>query len=75
MVKSNQTVYIEGGAIVRGHFMTNNGENIKIMGRGIIDNSFYLKGEHRPVEINECKNVLIDGIIISESKVSFKGVP
>jgi hypothetical protein len=68
LVKSNQTVYIEGGAVVRGHFMTDNGKNIKIMGRGIIDNSLYLKGQHRPIEINECENVLLDGIIISESK-------
>lgn len=67
-IKSNQTVYIEGGAIVRGHFMTDKGRNIKIMGRGILDNSQYLKGEHRPVEINECENVWIDGIILTESR-------
>lgn len=67
-VKSNQTVYIEGGAVVRGNFMTDKGKNIKITGRGILDNSLYLKGKHRPIEINECENVLIDGIIISESK-------
>ena len=67
-VKSNQTVYIEGGAVVQGHFMTDKGKNIKIMGRGIIDNSLYKKGEYRPIEINECENVLIEGIIISESK-------
>lgn len=68
MIKSNQTVYIEGGAVVRGHFMTNEGKNIKIMGRGMIDNSLYLKGECRPIEINKCENVLLDGFIISESK-------
>lgn len=68
LVKSNQIVYIEGGAIVRGNFMTDKGKNIKIIGRGIIDNSLYIKGQHRPIEINECENVLIDGIIISESK-------
>lgn len=67
-IKSNQTVYIEGGAIVRGHFMTNNGKNIKIMGRGIIDNSEYKRGEYRPIEINRCENVLIDGIVIAESR-------
>ena len=67
-IKSNQTVYIEGGAIMRGHFMTDNGKNIKIMGRGIIDNSEYKRGEHRPVEINRCENVLIDGIVIAESR-------
>lgn len=67
-IKSNQTVYIQGGAIVRGHFMTDKGKDIKILGRGILDNSQYLKGAHRPVEINECENVLIDGIILTESR-------
>ena len=68
LIKSNQTVYIEGGAIVRGHFMTDKAQNIKITGRGILDNSRYLKGEHRPIEINQCENVLIDGIILTESR-------
>ncbi len=67
-IKSNQTVYIEGGAVVRGHFMTDRGKNIKIMGRGILDNSLYLKGEHRPIEINRCDNVRIEGIILSECR-------
>lgn len=68
LIKSNQTVYIEGGAIVRGHFMTDKGKNIKIMGRGILDNSRYLKGKHRPIEINQCENVLIEGIILTECR-------
>lgn len=67
-IKSNQTVYIEGGAIVRGHFMTDNGKNIKITGRGILDNSEYKRGEHRPIEINRCENVRIEGIVIAESR-------
>lgn len=67
-IKSNQTVYIEGGAIVRGHLMTDKGRDIKILGRGILDNSQYLKGAHRPIEINECENVLIDGIILTECR-------
>ena len=67
-LKSNQTVYIEGGAIVRGHFMTDQGRNIKILGRGILDNSLYNRGEHRPIEINRCKDVLIEGIILTESR-------
>jgi hypothetical protein len=68
LVKSNQTVYIEGGAIVRGHFTTDQGRNIKIMGRGILDNSKYKRGEYRPIEINRCDSVLIEGIVIAESR-------
>lgn len=67
-VKSNQTVYIEGGAIVRGSFLTDKGKNIKIRGRGILDNSRYKSQEARPIEINECDGVLVEGIIINESR-------
>jgi hypothetical protein len=68
IIESDQTVYIEGGAIVRGHFMASRGKNITIRGRGILDNSRYGKGEYRPIEINRCENVLIQGIILTESR-------
>jgi hypothetical protein len=67
-VQSGQTVYIEGGAVVRGHFKTDLGRNIRFMGRGILDNSHYQKGEYRPIEINRCENVLVEGIILTESR-------
>lgn len=67
-LKSNQTLYIEGGAIVRGHIMTDKGRNIRIMGRGILDNRLYKRGECRPIEINQCDSVLIEGIILTESR-------
>jgi len=67
-LKSNQTVYIAGGAIVQGSFKTDKGSDIKIMGRGILDNSMYEQGEARPIEINESSNVLLEGFIISEAK-------
>ncbi len=67
-LKSNETVYIAGGAIVRGSFKTDKGENIKIMGRGIIDNSMYQSQEARPIEVSESKNVLLEGFIITDAK-------
>ena len=48
--------------------MTDQGRNIKITGRGILDNNEYKRGEHRPIEINRCENVLIEGIVIAESR-------
>jgi hypothetical protein len=67
-IKSNQTVYIAGGAIVRGSFKTDKGSNIKILGHGIIDNSMYKEQEARPIEINESSNVLLEGFIIADAK-------
>ncbi len=66
--KSNQTVYIAGGAIVRGSFKTDKGKDIKFLGRGIIDNNLYKEQEARPIEISESTNVLLEGFIISEAK-------
>ncbi|MCP9746406.1 glycosyl hydrolase family 28 protein [Lacihabitans sp. CS3-21] len=67
-LQKNQTVYIAGGAVVQGNFIIDSTENVKITGRGILDNSIFEKGKVRPIEINRSNNVLIDGIIISESK-------
>ncbi len=68
LVKSNQTVYIEGGALVHGNFKTNGGRNIRFMGRGIIDNRLSAKGEVRPIEINQCENVLVEGLVLTENR-------
>jgi hypothetical protein len=67
-LKNNQTVYIAGGAVVRGSFIAGGGKNIKIIGRGIIDNSMYKEQEARPIEINQCQEVLLEGFIIADAK-------
>ena len=67
-IESNQTVYIEGGAIVRGHFRADRCNHVTISGRGILDNSLYRKGTYRPIEINRCEEVLVQGIILTESR-------
>ena len=68
MIKSGQTIYIEGGAVVRGHLKTDGSKNVKITGRGILDNRLYTKGQFRPVEINQSEQVEVSGIIIAESR-------
>lgn len=36
IVPSNKTVYISGGAVVKGRFIVTKAENVRIMGRGIL---------------------------------------
>ncbi len=67
-IASNQTVYLAQGAVVYGCFLSEDAENIRYCGRGI------LHGKHlnhdrtydRPhmIRSNRCKNVLIEDIVI-----------
>lgn len=67
-LRAEETVYIEGGAIVRGCIYTDGASNSKVLGRGILDGMRYKKGETRMIELNRVSNVLIEGIVITDSK-------
>jgi len=69
VLKDNDIVYIEGGAVVKGSFFLDEIKNVRIYGRGILDGDcVYEKGQERMIEINRCRNVSVEGIIINESK-------
>lgn len=59
-IESGKTVYIEGGAVLSGAFKINGKQNVKILGRGIID-SKAVKG--RVVRIEKSSEVTLDGPI------------
>lgn len=61
-IPSGKTVYIAGGAVVRAKFVCDRVENVRIIGRGIIDQP------QRGVEITHAKNVEIEGIIVVNPK-------
>ena len=60
-VKSNETVYIAGGAVVKGYFTASNAENIKILGRGVMDAHENNTGM---IAFNNCRNVVVEGIFM-----------
>jgi hypothetical protein len=64
-VKSNQTVYISGGAVVYGVVKADNKENVKVTGHGIIDGSIYDRWSETmiPIDYRNCKNSSIEGVI------------
>ena len=75
-INSNETVYIEAGAIVRGSFKSNNSENITLRGNGILEakskpgndtNGKFIEDWGRTVNFKKCKNVKILDIIILDS--------
>ena len=57
-IPSNTTVYLAPGAVVKAKFLIDKAENVRIIGRGILDHSL------RGVEITHSKNILIDGITV-----------
>jgi len=64
-LKSDETIYIAGGAIVQGTVYAADANNIKIMGRGILDGKLV---NDQMVVLDRCDNALIEGIIIQDSK-------
>lgn len=57
-IPSNTTVYLAPGAIIKAKLLVEKVENVRIIGRGIIDRP------ERGIEITDSKNVYIDGITI-----------
>ncbi|HBO44844.1 MAG TPA: endo-polygalacturonase [Planctomycetaceae bacterium] len=66
---SNQTLYLAGGAIVKGGVEAR-GENIRILGRGILDGNDY---PHRRgpttfmLHLEKCKNISVKDLILRGS--------
>ena len=69
--KDNTTVYIEEGATLYGNIVAKNCNNITICGRGRVCMERYTyemrKNFARSIDIINCKNVTIKGIIIDDS--------
>ena len=57
-IPSNTTVYLAPGAVLKAKLLVDNAENVRIIGRGILDHPV------RGLEITDAKNVLIDGITV-----------
>ena len=57
-VPSNTTVYLAPGAVLKAKLLVDNAENVRIIGRGILDHPI------RGIEITDSENVLVDGITV-----------
>jgi hypothetical protein len=66
-LQDNQTVYLEGGAVVQGTIGAHNKKNIRICGRGILDGSLVKEmpgNKHRWISLSDCSNIQIEGITL-----------
>lgn len=73
VLESNQTLYISGGAVVHSVISVAGADNVRILGRGMIDGSDYpawnQPGSYArvPVNLDHSKNITVDGIIVVNS--------
>jgi hypothetical protein len=67
-LKDGETVYIEGGAVVRGNILATSVKDITIGGLGVIDGSYYKykKGNPKTILTEDCSGVTIKGITMIE---------
>jgi len=74
-LKDNQTLYIEGGAKLKGMVRVKDADNVKILGRGMIDgtdnkskgNGRFNNEPWRLIYLENAKNVRIEGISLYNS--------
>ena len=67
-VKSNETVYIDEGAVVYGMIKGENARNVTIAGRGILDASKFKRGEvPAMIALKQVTHSSVSGIILRDS--------
>ncbi|MFC1716840.1 glycosyl hydrolase family 28 protein [Candidatus Poribacteria bacterium] len=70
MLKTGQTVYIAGGAVVHTSIRGAGVSNISVLGRGIVDTSTFERQEGGGgISLHNCDNVKIDGVIFRDPNV------
>ncbi|HEX8551025.1 MAG TPA: glycosyl hydrolase family 28 protein [Abditibacteriaceae bacterium] len=65
-ISSGETVYIEGGAVVRGAITSADATNISILGHGVLDGSVWKHNDnaHRSIQWEKCTDVLLEDIVM-----------
>jgi hypothetical protein len=69
-LQSNESVYIAGGAVVYGSLQARGASNLRIAGRGILDQSPFARGEAGgAIRLWDCSQVRIEGIMMRDPDV------
>ncbi|MBI5832391.1 MAG: hypothetical protein HZB16_08810 [Armatimonadetes bacterium] len=69
-LKSNETVYLAPGAVVYGSLHGSGVSNVRITGRGILDQSPFERGKGGgSIRLSDCANVRIEGLVLRDPDV------
>jgi hypothetical protein len=69
-LKSGETLYVAGGAVVYTAVEATGATGVRILGRGVIDTSEYERGQGGgSIRLTDCSDVKIDGVILRDPDV------
>jgi len=69
-LKSNESVYIAGGAVVYGSIQASNATNLHITGRGVLDVSQAERGKGGgAIRLSGCSDVTVEGLVLRDPDV------
>lgn len=60
-IPSGKTVYVAGGAVMKGQLVIENAENVRLMGRGIVDHSV-----KAGIQVYNSKHVYVEGLFATQ---------
>lgn len=60
-IPSGKTAYVAGGAVIKGQFVIENAENVRLMGRGIVDHTVKMG-----IQVCNSKNVYVEGLFATQ---------
>lgn len=65
-LEDNQTLWIEGGAVLRGNIRATRARGVRIGGYGVLDGSYWKERgtRRRSIVLDNCENCRIEGIIM-----------
>lgn len=67
-LRSGETLYIAGGAVVRGTVIARDASNVRIAGRGIFESEGKGKQKTRLMQFIRCHHVEVSGIVVVNSQ-------
>jgi len=72
-IASNKTVYIAGGAVVRGRLMSNNTSNVTVRGRGILMNDYLSQDSYNDIALSlgNVTQAKVEDIIVNRNANSW----